>query len=163
MGSDPIPKRRAAAGFGADRRAGRVRPIPKLHRRSGGTARSLSAYDPAQHAPAISDIDERRRLRPQRSRLSVQRALIGNVSPALYGACAALEGNQIILTWYVSPDLTDDERDDLYGAGAQVIGDFPDDYRIDEHFVQVSDRTKPLKTVGYWVLLQSDFRTIESW
>lgn len=92
---------------------------------------------------------------------SVQRALVGAVSPALYGGCAAIEDNQIRLTWYVAPDLTDDEKDDLWAAGAMVIADFPDGYRIHEHFAQVSDRDTPLQTVGDWVFLQRGFRTIE--
>ena len=98
---------------------------------------------------------------PNYLRLSVQRALVGSVSPALYGGCAALEGAQISLTWYVSPELTEDERDDLSAAGTMVIADFPDDYRIDERFVQVTERNTPLKTVGEWVFLQRGFRTIE--
>lgn len=94
-------------------------------------------------------------------RLSVQRALVGSVSPAPYGACASLDGNQITLTWYVAPGLAEDERDDLSAAGSMVIADFPDDYRIDERFVDVNDRDTPLKTVGHWVFLQRGFPTIE--
>jgi hypothetical protein len=94
-------------------------------------------------------------------RLSVQRALVGRVSPALEGACVSLDGNQITLTWYVAPGLTEDERDDLSAAGSEVIADFPDDYRIDECFIDVNNRDTLLKTVGHWVFLQRGFRTIE--
>jgi hypothetical protein len=94
-------------------------------------------------------------------RLSAQRALVGQVSPKLYGACVDLRDKQIILTFYVAPDLTDDERDDLTTAGAMVIADFADDYRIDERFMHVDDRHEPLRTAGTWVLLQRGFLTVE--
>ena len=86
---------------------------------------------------------------------------MGQVSPNLYGACADLREKQLILTFYVAPSLSDDERDDLYTAGAMVIADFPDEYRIEERFVDVADRREPLRTVGTWVLLQRGFETVE--
>jgi hypothetical protein len=48
------------------------------------------------------------RFGPVELRLSVQRALVGQISPKLYGACADLRDKQIVLTFYVAPDLTDD-------------------------------------------------------
>ncbi len=36
-----------------------------------------------------------------------------------------LRDRLVILTFYVAPDLTDDERDDLRTAGVMVIGDLP--------------------------------------
>ena len=98
---------------------------------------------------------------PADLRLSVQRALVGQISPKLYGACVDLPGKQVILTFFVAPDLTDDERDDLYAVGAMVIADLADDYRIEERFVDVQDMREPLATAGTWVLLQRGFLTVE--
>jgi hypothetical protein len=96
---------------------------------------------------------------PADLRLSVQRALVGQVSPNLYGACIDLRHKQVVLTFYVAPDLSDDERDDLYAAGASGIGDCPDDHRIEERFVEIASDATPLTTVGTWVFLQRGFQT----
>jgi hypothetical protein len=92
-------------------------------------------------------------------RLSAQRALVGQVSPNLYGACIDLRDKQVVLTFFVAPNLSDDERDDLYAAGATVIGDCPDDYRIEERFVEIGDPATPLTTAGTWIFLQRGFQT----
>ncbi len=98
---------------------------------------------------------------PADLRLSAQRALVGQISPKLYGACVDLRDKEIVLTYYVAPDLTDDERDDLYTAGAMMIGDYPDDYRIHEEFRSVKSAGDALRTEGTWVLLQRGLRTVE--
>jgi hypothetical protein len=64
------------------------------------------------------------RFAPAELRLSVQRALVGQVSPNLYGACVDLRDKQIMLTFYVAPNISEDERDDLTTAGAMVIADY---------------------------------------
>ena len=85
-------------------------------------------------------------------RLSAQRALVGQVTPKLFGACVDLRGKEIVLTFYVAPDLTDDERDDLTTAGAMVIADYTDDHCIREDLKTVESDWEPLKTEGTWVL-----------
>jgi hypothetical protein len=96
---------------------------------------------------------------PADLRLSVQRALVGQVSPSLFGACIDLRDEQVVLTFYVAPNLSDDERDDLYAPGAMVIADCPDHYGIEQRFVEVTDGATPLTTVGTWVFLQRGFQT----
>jgi hypothetical protein len=91
--------------------------------------------------------------------LSVQRALVGQVSPKLGGACADLRDHVIVLTFYVTPDLSE-ERDDLRTASAMVIADFSDAYDIDDVFVSVSECGQPLQMRGTWVVLQRGFTTI---
>lgn len=84
------------------------------------------------------------------------------MSPRLYGACVDLRESLIVLTFYVAPDLSDDERDDLTTAGAMVIGDFPDDYRVHEEFIAVEEPRQPIRAEGTWVLLQRGFLTVEA-
>ncbi len=69
-------------------------------------------------------------------RLSVQRALLGAVGDSLDGACADLRDELIILTWYVEPDMPEDEREALEVAGSEVIADFPSSFGIDERFIE---------------------------
>ena len=94
-------------------------------------------------------------------RLSAQRALVGQVSPKLYGACVDLREKLVVLTFYVAPDLSTDERDDLTVAGTAVIADFPDDHLVREDLIAVEDPREPLRTEGTWVLLQRGFLTVE--
>ena len=91
--------------------------------------------------------------------LSIHRALLGAVGPALYGGCVAFEGDVVILTWYVDPAMTEEEREDLRIAGAEVIADSPDQTRIEERFVEVSETSVPLPTAGDWIYLRRGFRT----
>lgn len=102
------------------------------------------------------------RLVPPDLRLSVQRALVGQVSPRLYGACVDLRDKLVVLTFYVAPGFSDDERADLTTVGAMVIADFSDGYRIHEEFVAVEEPRQPLRTEGTWVLLQRGFLTVEA-
>jgi hypothetical protein len=105
----------------------------------------------------VSIDSENASLRP-----SVQRALLGAVSPNLYGACADLRDDVVVLTWYVAAVMPVDEREALQVAAAEVIADYPKGYDIDERFVEVSDASKPLPTVGAWTFLRRGFRTIDT-
>ncbi|MDP9133561.1 MAG: hypothetical protein M3N56_01900 [Actinomycetota bacterium] len=86
----------------------------------------------------------------------------GHRPRASYGACADLRDKQIVLTFYVAPDLTDDERDDLYAVGAMVTADSADDYDVIDRLIEVTGRREPLATAGTWLLLQRDFLTVET-
>lgn len=86
--------------------------------------------------------------------LGTQRALVGAVGGSLYGACADLQGDLVVLTWYVAPNIARDEREDLQIAGTDVIADFDSGARLDERFVEVADPAQPLPTVGEWVFLR---------
>ena len=65
----------------------------------------------------------------------------------------------IVLTFYVSSDATDDEREDLRAVGAEVVGDFTGNFLLEEVFHDISDRAKPLPTHGEWVYLQRGLRS----
>ena len=95
-------------------------------------------------------------------RLSVQRALLGAVSPNLYGACADLRDDAVVLTWYVAAGMPPDEREDLQVAATEVIADYPEGYHVDERFVEVADPSTPLTTMGAWTFLRRGFRTIDT-
>jgi hypothetical protein len=91
--------------------------------------------------------------------LGAQRALVGAIGPHLLGACVGVTGETVSLTWYVTPEITEDERDDLQAAGGEVIGDFSAAFDLVEQFVEVSDVEQPLPTVGEWVFLRRELRT----
>lgn len=95
-------------------------------------------------------------------RLSVQRALVGAVCPAVYGVCAGLRGTMIELTFYVAEAATADELEALRAVGSEVIADFTDNFRIEDRIVRIADPQDPLRTTGIWVHLQRGLTTIDA-
>lgn len=87
-------------------------------------------------------------------KLGAQRALLGAVGSGLLGVCLELEAGTVRVTWYIALDMPEDEREDMSGAGAEIIADLPDEIRFEERTVAISDRSRPLPTVGAWVFLQ---------
>jgi hypothetical protein len=62
------------------------------------------------------------------------------------------EENRIALTFYVAPDLSDAERDDLSEVGTIVIADYTGEHELEERFIVVRDKPAPQPTWGTWVL-----------
>ena len=85
--------------------------------------------------------------------LGAQRALIGAVGPNLVAGCIQVENGVVTATWYVTPELSEGEREDLLAAGGMIIGDF-DDETIEENFVEVRDPDQPLPCIGEWVFMR---------
>jgi hypothetical protein len=91
--------------------------------------------------------------------LSAQRGLLGVAGPGLLGACIALrESSTVILTFFVRPDIADDEREELDSDTAtQVIADCPAGVRLDVRFVEV-DLESPayVRGQGDWFFLRRE-------
>ncbi len=94
-------------------------------------------------------------------RLAFHAALVGALTPRLYGACLFTNAGVLVLTWYVAPDLTEDELEGLQVAGTEITASCTEDHfdDIEERFIEVTDRSTPLRAAGMWVLLQRGFRT----
>lgn len=97
-----------------------------------------------------------------RLRLSAQQALLGQVSPNVYGVCVRELEKLIVMTFYVAADLSENERDNLTAASTMVIADFPDDFQIREDFRVAAPEGAKLRTEGTWVHLHSGFGTVEA-
>ena len=65
-------------------------------------------------------------------RFSLQRALIGEITPPMLAVTAGLRGTGIVLTAYLDQPATADDVDRLSAIGAEVIADFPAPYTISE-------------------------------
>lgn len=74
--------------------------------------------------------------------LSIQRALLGEVTPNIRAVTAGIDENAITLRWIIDGEITDELEDDLSAAGAEVIADF-ETHQIAEEFVR-SDAPRPL-------------------
>ena len=74
--------------------------------------------------------------------LSIQRALLGAVTPNIRAVTAGIDEGTITLRWIIDGEITDALEDDLSVAGTEVISDF-ETHQITEEFVR-SDAPRPL-------------------
>jgi hypothetical protein len=61
-------------------------------------------------------------------KLSIQRALLGEVTGRLIGVTCGLKGRHIQIRAYVSGKVTEEDIERIQCVGAAVIADFPDGY-----------------------------------
>jgi len=74
--------------------------------------------------------------------LSLQRALLGAVSPALREVSCSWEGKQIKLRFVYDGEISEEDRDAAYIVGAEVIADFPADWDIEEDIARLDAPAK---------------------
>lgn len=76
--------------------------------------------------------------------LSVQRALLGEVSPAVRGVTVGWREHVILLRSYFDGPISAADRDSMSCVGAEVIGDFPEPWTIDDEVIRC-DAPAPLE------------------
>ena len=58
--------------------------------------------------------------------LSLQRALVGEIHPAMRGVTVEIAGDRVHVTLFLDPDAADEVAEDFdAGALSQVVGDLP--------------------------------------
>lgn len=70
-------------------------------------------------------------------RLSVQRALLGMVSPSLRAVSCEAANERIRLRFVFDGPIDEDEEHDARAVGTEVIADFPASWTIDEQIVRI--------------------------
>ena len=65
-------------------------------------------------------------------KLSIQVALLGEVTCRLISVTCGLKGQQIEIRAYVSGDVTTEDLERVSSIGAEVIANFPEGYQIEE-------------------------------
>jgi hypothetical protein len=99
------------------------------------------------HTPSMPGLDERQ-LRAQ-VLLSVQRALLGEVSSALRGVTVGWQDQVIELRAYFDGPISEDDRESISCVGSEVIADFPDPWTINEEAVR-RDAPEPMECLETW-------------
>lgn len=69
--------------------------------------------------------------------LSIHRALLGVVTPALRRVSFELDENLIIVYYYYDGEPSEIEEELVGNTEAEIIADFPGDYRIDCRIINV--------------------------
>ncbi|HKP24275.1 MAG TPA: hypothetical protein VJV39_10440 [Dongiaceae bacterium] len=67
--------------------------------------------------------------------LSIQRALLGEVTPNIRAVTSQIDKQTILLRWIIDGEISDDFRLDLHAVGAEVVADFAT-HRIAEEFIR---------------------------
>jgi hypothetical protein len=75
--------------------------------------------------------------------LSIQRALLGEVTPSIRALTAAIDENGIRLRWIIDGNITDGFRNNLSAAGTEVVADF-EAHQITEEFLRC-DAPHPMR------------------
>jgi hypothetical protein len=57
-------------------------------------------------------------------KLSVQRALLGNVSPNLRAVCADIKSHEIFANFYYNGEISEEDREMYNSAVDQILADF---------------------------------------
>jgi hypothetical protein len=89
-----------------------------------------------------------------RLKLSVQRALLGNVSAEMAAVRARLNDAQIVLEVFFFGDTPDADRQTVEEVAAEVIADFPETYSIQTNCVRLSDLSQ--QEVSQFLFLRAD-------
>ena len=67
--------------------------------------------------------------------LSIQRALLGEVTPNIRAITAQVDAQTIVLRWIIDGEISDSLRRDLSAVGTEVIADFAT-HQIAEEFIR---------------------------
>ncbi len=71
-------------------------------------------------------------------KISIQRALLGEVTRRLVSVTCGLKDNHIQIRGYVSSDVTQEDIERIQFVGTEVIADFPEGYSIEESCLPVT-------------------------
>jgi len=81
-------------------------------------------------------------------KVSLQRALIGEVTENLFAVTARLENKLINIVAYFQGPVTEEDAQRIECVGTEVIADFPEGYMIRETSVSLDD--VKLECLDFW-------------
>jgi len=81
-------------------------------------------------------------------KLSIQRAMLGEISERLVSLTCGLKDRHIQIRGYFSRKPTEEDIEQLQCVGAEVIADFPDGFTSEETCLAVADGAP--KMLDFW-------------
>ena len=88
--------------------------------------------------------------------LSVQQALVGEVTANMAAVTCALRPNLIVLRGYYFNAPTDDDKERLSSVGAEVIADFPPPYDIVEECMHYQPSRHMPECLDRWAFMRAE-------
>jgi len=89
-------------------------------------------------------------------KLSLQRALLGNVTSNIRGVVALLDDNQIYLTFYYDGEISESDEEIASEIETEVIADFDDKYTIDTQVKRFDSPQRIKLDKGFLVYLRKE-------
>ena len=86
-------------------------------------------------------------------KLSIQSALLGEVTDRLVRVTCGLKDRHIQIRAYFSGRVTEGDIERIQFVGAEVIADFPEGYTIDETAVSVDDGEPEM--LDFWAFIRA--------
>lgn len=81
-------------------------------------------------------------------KLSIQRALLDEVTPRLCSVTCGLDGGLIEIRAYFSGRVTEEDVERIQIVGAEVIADFPEGFRIKDVCLSTEDEEE--RMLDFW-------------
>jgi hypothetical protein len=81
-------------------------------------------------------------------KLSIQRALLGEVTNRLVSVTCGLSERRIMIRAYVSGVVTEEDVERIQSIGGEVVGDFPEEYMIEESCLSVDEHQEEM--LDFW-------------
>lgn len=85
-------------------------------------------------------------------KLSVQRALLGEVTDRLFAVTCGIDGKCVHIRAYFCGKVTPDDIERVSFLGAEVIADFPEQYKIEECTLSADDSEPEM--LDFWAFLK---------
>jgi hypothetical protein len=86
-------------------------------------------------------------------RLSVQRALLGEITSNMVAVTCGIKGFRILVRAYYDELPTDSDVDRLSSIASQIIGDFSEAYEIDEKAMAATTH-QPIRMLDFWAFIR---------
>ncbi len=92
-------------------------------------------------------------------KLSIQAALLGEVTCRLVSVTCGFRGNIVIVRAYMSDEITADDREWISEIGGEVIADFPEGYMIEESCLSIEETQEQM--LDFWAFRRAE-REVET-
>jgi hypothetical protein len=87
-------------------------------------------------------------------KISVQRALIGEVTENLFAITAGLEDNWITVIAFYKGAVAEEDVERIQEISSEVIADFPEGYMIKESALSLDEHK--LQCLDFWALMKAE-------
>jgi hypothetical protein len=87
-------------------------------------------------------------------KLSIQRALVGEVADNLFAVTAGIKGNWIKIIAYFKGPVSEEDIERIQCVSTEVIADFPDGYMIEEAALSLDEREP--ECLDFWALKKAE-------
>jgi hypothetical protein len=93
-------------------------------------------------------------------KLSIQVALLGEVTSRLVSVTCGLKDRRIQIRAYVSGKVGEEELERLGFIGAEVIADFPEGYTIEESCLSIDDAAEEM--LDFWAFRRAGDKPMDN-